>query len=61
MEQLIAQLVGVFAPLIVTIVKDHRAVHGVDPTPEEVQATFVANVSKYLGEGSAWRATHPNA
>ena len=58
-EQLIPQLVGTVAPIILGIIKDHRAATGHDPTPEEVVATFTANLAKYLGEGEAWKAAHP--
>lgn len=59
-EQLLPQLVGTVAPIIIGIIKDHRAKTGQDPTPEEVVATFTANLSKYLTEGAAWKAAHPN-
>jgi hypothetical protein len=61
MEQLILQLFGIFAPIVADVIKDHRKEAGVDPTFEQMQARFFGNIDKYLGEGSAWRAAHPNA
>lgn len=59
MEALIAQLFNVFVPIVGAIVREHRAAHGADPTDEEIMATFTANIDKYLAEGAAWRAAHP--
>lgn len=60
MEALILQLLTVFSPIIADIIRKFRAEHGVDPTDAQIQAELTANVAKYLGEGSAWRAAHPD-
>ena len=59
-EQLIPQLAGTFVPIILDIVKAHRAQSGADPTAEEIMATFQSNLTKYLDEGAEWKAAHPN-
>lgn len=60
-EQLIPQLVGTLAPLIIQLIKDHQKENdGQLPTTEELVARLNANVEMYLGEGAAWKANHPN-
>lgn len=59
-EQLIPQLVGTLAPLIIQLIKDHQKETGEIPTTEELVARLNNNVALYLGEGAAWRASHPN-
>jgi len=59
-EQLLPQLFSVFAPIVADIIKSHREQTGHDPTPAEMDAIFLANISKYLGEGDLWKAAHPN-
>lgn len=59
MEQLIAQLLALFTPIIADIIRKHRERTGQDPTDEQIKAEFFANVDTYLGEGSAWKAAHP--
>lgn len=59
---LVGQLIGIFAPIVSDIIKKHQAANnGTTPTDDEIKAEFLANVDLYLGEGSAWRAAHPNA
>lgn len=58
-DALIAELFGLFAPIVAEIIRRWREQHGVDPTDAEITAEFHANTGLYLGEGSAWRAAHP--
>ena len=61
METLILQLAQVFTPIVMDIVRKHQAAHnGELPTDETVHTELTANLAKYLEEGSAWKATHPN-
>lgn len=59
MQALMLQLVGVLAPLITQIIKDHQAETGDIPTTAEIVARLQANADTYLAEGAAWKATHP--
>ena len=60
MQDIIAQLLGTFAPLVLQIVADYRARHdGAAPTHEQIVAHFQQNAAVYLAEGAAWRASHP--
>lgn len=52
------------APIILEILRSHRQRFGVsaeDLTDEQVIAEFNQNLDKYLNEGAAWRAQHPDA
>lgn len=60
-QQLIPQLVAALAPLIIQLIKDHQKDTGQIPTTDELLTRLNNNVALYLGEGAAWRATHPNA
>lgn len=60
--ELIVGLFNVFAPIVKDIIEKHRAANdGADPTEADIKAAFASNVDKYLAEGSAWRAAHPDA
>jgi len=62
MGSIVSQLLTIFAPIIADIIAKHQAANnGSMPTTEEIRATFDANFAMYVGEGSAWRAAHPNA
>ena len=62
METLILQLVTSFTPIVTQAIRDHKAANaGADPTDAEIIARLEANVAKYLGEGAAWKAAHPDA
>lgn len=58
-EQLIPQLIAVAAPVIAGIIRNHHQATGEIPTDEQIRAELLANVEKYLGEGAAWKASHP--
>ena len=59
--ELIAQLIGVLAPVIMDVVKELREENGgQEPTTEEVQQRILdKSVEEVLGKGAAWRAAHP--
>lgn len=62
MNPLILELISLFTPMIREAIDNYKARHdGQEPTDADVIAEFNANVEKYLGEGSAWKAAHPNA
>lgn len=62
MEALILQLAQLLTPIITDVIKHYRDTHGgALPTDADIHAELTANLAKYLGEGSAWDAAHPNA
>ncbi len=61
MNPLVLQLIQMFAPIIVDVINQYRAAHNGDmPTDEQVKTELAANIALYLGEGSAWKAAHPD-
>lgn len=61
--ELIAQLIGVLAPVIIDTIKELREENGdVEPTTEEIQQRILdKTAAEVLEKGAAWRATHPRA
>lgn len=62
MNTLIVQMFGIFAPIVADIIKRRQEADPNAPpmTDAELKAEFEQNIDRYLGEGSAWRATHPD-
>jgi hypothetical protein len=62
MPTIAVELVKLAIPIVMDIVKHHREKNnGQIPTEEQILATFNQNIDKYLAEGEAWRAAHPDA
>ncbi len=59
MGTLSVSLINAAIPIIAGIIRDHQVAHGTTPTDEEIAATFNANVDRFLAEGQAWLASHP--
>jgi hypothetical protein len=55
------ELFKIAAPIVMDIVRRHQAANnGQLPTDAQVQTVFEANIDRYLAEGEAWKATHPD-
>lgn len=59
-QELLLAMFNTVAPMVIGIIKDHKAKTGAEPTDEEIKQIFTANINKYLSEGAAWKATHPH-
>lgn len=57
--ELIVGLFNVFAPIVKDIIEKRKAAGDASPTDAQITADFQANITKYLGEGAAWKASHP--
>jgi hypothetical protein len=62
MNTLIVQLVATLAPIFLDAYKHYTETHaGEAPTDEQLAQELRTNIELYLGEGSSWRAAHPDA
>jgi hypothetical protein len=59
---IIGQLVSEVAiPVVVDIIKRHREKNnGEVPTEDQIRTEFNNNIDRYLSEGAAWKAAHPD-
>jgi DNA-directed RNA polymerase specialized sigma subunit len=58
---LIAIIQNVVVPEVSGIIRRHRAQTGADPTDAEIIAKLQLDATKYIDEGEAWLAAHPDS
>ena len=58
MTALLVTMFQAFLPIVTDIIRRRQAAGGAMPTDAEVLADFQANITKYLDEGAAWKASH---
>lgn len=59
MKELLAVLIERLTPIVFDAIQARQQTQTTPVTREQIVADLTADIDRILGEGDAWRATHP--